>query len=56
MYASQILLPLLFEEVSFLQANAIMYELDFNPFNLLQIPTGPILVKGIEQAHPPPRP
>lgn len=50
MCASQILLPLWIEEVSFLQASAIMYALDFTPFNHLQNPTEPILAKGIEQA------
>lgn len=50
MCASQILLPLWIEEVCFLQANAIMYALDFTPFNHLQNPTEPILAKGIEQA------
>lgn len=50
MCASQILLPLLIDEVSFLQDSAIVYELDFSSYNLLQNPTGPMLAKGIEQA------
>lgn len=50
MCASWILLPLLTEEISFLQDSAIVYELDFSSFNLLQNPTGPMLAKGIEQA------